>query len=156
MGLFVAVGRELATSSCSPGQGPGSAPRRRGFTLIELMITAAIVAILAAVAYPAYTSHVRKSHRAAAQSYLMDLAQKQTQYLLDNRGYAPTEAALNATTPTDVSKYYDTIGFDLCIPVACPPPSFTLTATPKAGTVQASDVTLTINQAGKKMPSDKW
>jgi prepilin-type N-terminal cleavage/methylation domain-containing protein len=82
MGLFLAAGRELATSSRSQGQ--GSAPRTRGFTLIELMIVVAIVAILAAVAYPAYTSHVRKAHRAAAQSCLMDLAQKQTQYLLDN------------------------------------------------------------------------
>ncbi len=154
MALLPPAGRELATSSRSQGQ--GNAPRTRGFTLIELMIVVAIVAILAAVAYPAYTSHVRKGYRAAAQSYLMDLAQKQSQYLLDNRAYAATEAALNATTPTDVSKYYDPIGFVLCSPVPCPPPSFTLTATPKAGTIQASDVTLSINQAGLKMPSDKW
>lgn len=150
MGLFLAVGRELATSS--PPQGPGSAPRRRGFTLIELMITVAIVAILAAVAYPAYTSYVRKGYRAAAQSYLMDVAQKQTQYLLDNRAYAATTAALNATAPTDVDNNY-TISVAV---TAGPPPAFTITAAPKAGTVQASDVTLTINQAGQKTPSDKW
>lgn len=150
MGLLLAAGRELATSSRPQGQ--GSAPRTRGFTLIELMITAAIVAILAAVAYPAYTSHVRKAHRAAAQSFLMDLAQKQTQYLLDNRAYAPTVAALNATAPTDVNNYYD---ISLVVQ-AGPPPSFILTAAPKTGSVQASDVTLTINQAGQKTPSDKW
>lgn len=155
MGLFVATGREFATSSCSRAQRQvqGSAPRRRGFTLIELMITAAIVAILAAVAYPAYTSHVRKGYRAAAQSYLMDLAQKQTPYLLDNRAYAPTEAALNATKPTDVNINYD-IRIDVCVVVSCPPPSFVITATPK-GTM-AGDVTLSINQAGAKTPSDKW
>ena len=152
MGLFVAAGRELATSSCSPGQGPGSAPRRRGFTLIELMITVAIVAILAAVAYPAYTSHVRKGHRAAAQSHLMDLAQKQVQYLLDNRAYAATEAALNVTAPTNVSNNYD-IGF---VVVAGPPPTYTITAAPKVGSAQAADVTLTLNQAGQKTPADKW
>jgi type IV pilus assembly protein PilE len=152
MGLFLAVSRELATSSRSQDQ--GSASRSRGFTLIELMIAAAVVAILAAVAYPSYTSHLRKAYRAAAQSYLMDLAQKQTQYLLDNRAYAPTEAALNATAPADVSKYYD-IGIAVCI-LPCPPapPSFLITAAPK-GTM-ASDATLTINQAGQKMPSDKW
>lgn len=149
MGLFLAVGRELARSRLSQGQ--GSAPRRRGFTLIELMIVVAIVAILAAVAYPAYTSHVRRGYRAAAQSYLMDLAQKQTQYLLDNRAYAHSKADLNATPPTDVSNNYDEIDFNV---QAGPPPTFKLTATPK-GTM-AGDVTLSIDQAGQKMPSDKW
>jgi len=149
MGLFPAAGLELASSRLS-SQGQGRVARRGGFTLIEVMIVVAIVAILAAVAYPAYTSHIRRGYRAAAQSYLMDLAQKQTQHLLDNRAYAATEAALNATAPTDVNKTYD-----ISIGVAAgPPPEFTITAAPK-GTM-AGDVTLTINQAGAKTPSDKW
>ena len=41
--------------------------RQIGFTLIELMITVAIVGILAAVAYPSYTTHITKSNRRAAQ-----------------------------------------------------------------------------------------
>jgi len=123
-----------------------------GFTLIELMVVVAVIAILAAVAYPSYTSHLAKGRRAAAQSYLMDLAQKQAQYLLDKRAYAPTEAALGATAPTEVNTYY-TIAVSVD---AGPPPTFQLSATPRAGTAQANDGILGIDQAGTKTPSDKW
>ncbi len=127
-------------------------PRNRGFTLIELVIAMVVIGILVAVAFPSYQAHLIKGYRAAAQSYLMDVAQKQQQYLLDNRAYAGTEAALNATQPAEVSKYYT-------VAIAAdpgPPPTFTITATPKAGTMQASEVTLSIDQAGQKLPSDKW
>lgn len=52
----------------------------RGFTLIELMVTAAIIAILAAVAYPSYMDSVRKGKRAEARTALMDLMQQQERY----------------------------------------------------------------------------
>ncbi len=47
----------------------------------------AIVAILASVAYPAYTNHVRKGVRRAAQAQMMDLANREQQFLLSNRAY---------------------------------------------------------------------
>lgn len=127
--------------------------RRAGFSLIELMVAVAIVGIIAAVAVPSYQQYMVKSSRAAAQGHLLDIAQAQQQYLVDNRAYAATLSDLNGmTTPADISKYY-TITIDV---TAGPPPTFTATATPKAGTRQASDVTLTINNAGTKTPSDKW
>ena len=65
-----------------------------GFTLIELMIVVAIIGILAAVAYPSYQDHIRKGNRSAAQAFMMDVAQRQQSYLLNNRSYATTLAAL--------------------------------------------------------------
>lgn len=119
---------------------------QRGFTLIELMVTVAIVGILAAIAYPSYQNYMIKSRRASAQAHLMDIAQRQQQYLLDVRGYAADLATLNVTTPSNVSTNYT---ITIATP-AGPPPTFTITATPIAGTPQATDGPLSINNTGVK------
>ncbi|HEV8363850.1 MAG TPA: type IV pilin protein [Gemmatimonadaceae bacterium] len=122
-----------------------------GFTLIELLTVIAIVAILAAIALPSYQAQIRKGNRAAAQSYLMDLAQREAQHLLDARAYASAEAALGYTaTPADVASHY-TIG--IAAPVVAPP-AFTITAT--AIGAQVADGNLTIDNQGTKTPSGKW
>ena len=107
--------------------------RRAGFTLIELMIAVAIVAIVAMIAIPTYNAQMVKGRRSSAEAALMDIAQREQQYLVDARGYAYSVAALNTTTPVDVSSYY-TIAIAAA---AGPPPTFTASATPIAGTAQA-------------------
>jgi type IV pilus assembly protein PilE len=119
------------------------------------MITVAIIGILAAVAYPSYQEHVRKANRADAQSFLMDLAQRQQQFLMDARRYASSIDELGVAVPERVARFYSVA----VVAPAGAPPTFTLTATPIAGSMQAPDlggVVLSLNQAGVKAPSGKW
>jgi len=126
--------------------------RQRGFTLIELLVAVAIVAILAAIAYPSYTRYVVKGNRAAAQAHLMDLGQAEAQYFADARTYANSVSALNVTTPSAVSDKY-TITIDA---PDTTPPTFTISAVPKTGTLQDGDGTLTIDNTGARTPAGKW
>lgn len=127
--------------------------REQGFTLIELMITVVIVAILAAVAYPSYQNHIIRGNRAAAQQFMLDVAERQAAFLLDARSYAATLGAggLNVAVPSEVSRHYN-----VTVAVGAAPPSYTITATPVAGSTQASDATLTLDNLGQKTPAAKW
>jgi len=124
--------------------------RMSGFTLIELMIAMVVIGILAAIAYPSYLDQMRKSRRASAQTFMMDVANREQQYLLDVRNYAVgagAVATLNTTVPTDVTQFY-TITIDP--PAATTPPSYTISATPIAGSAQVSDGVLTLDNLGNK------
>jgi type IV pilus assembly protein PilE len=58
-----------------------------GFTLIELMIALAVVAVLAAVAYPSYSDYVRRSRITEATTGLNDVRTRMEQFFQDNRRY---------------------------------------------------------------------
>lgn len=120
--------------------------RLRGFTLIELMIAVAIVAILAAVAYPSYQDHIRKSRRAEAQAFLLSVAGRQQQFLVDTRSFTASLAAIGIPTPPNVAVAYT-------IAASAPagnPPTFTLTATPNSRQAGEKCGTLGIDQNGTK------
>ena len=126
-----------------------------GFTLIELMITVTVVAILAAIAIPSYRQYIIRGNRSAAESVMMDLANREQQFLLANRSYADkTALAANGySLPSDVGQNYNwavTAGVD----VSSGAPIFTITFTPING--QSSDATLTLDNQGTKTPIASW
>ncbi len=129
---------------------PAAIGKRGGFKLIELMIVVAIIAILAMIALPSYDRYVIRSNRAVAKQFLLTVANKQEQYILDARQYATTLPALNLTAPAEVSTRY-TFSLNAC---AVPCTTYTITAT--AIGAQASDGNLTLDNLGNKLPADKW
>lgn len=85
----------------------------RGFTLIEVMITIAIIGILAAVALPAYNDYVRRGQVAEAPAYLSDYRVKMEQYFQDYKNYGSGTDCVNGTSApawtdfsTPGSKYF--------------------------------------------------
>ena len=61
--------------------------RQGGYTLIEILIVVAILGLLAAIAIPSYQNSILASNRSVAQAALLDLANRQEQFYLDNRTY---------------------------------------------------------------------
>jgi len=133
-----------------------------GFTLIELMVTVAIVTILATIAVTSYTSQVQKSRRTEAKSALLDLAGREERLFSTTNVYSSDEAFLGyATVSTPMTnmtfgnKYY-TLTAVVPDPAQAPGPpagipSYILTATPVAGNNQAGDTTckaFSVNQLG--------
>lgn len=106
---------------------------RLGFTLIELMIVVAVVAILSAIALPSYNEYIRRGHRADARTGLLQAAQWLERAATANGTY-PTTLPAALTWSGDTSKRY-TIDFDGTQTIA----GYTLVATRKSPGPQSGD-----------------
>lgn len=126
-----------------------------GFTLLELMITVAIIGILASLSYPSYMAFVAENNRSEAQGELLRFANLQEQYFVDYRTYGNLQALGEATnTITTKSGNYK-----IRVQAAFNAAGFVLRARAQ-GNQFDNDVTacttLRINQVGQKTPAICW
>lgn len=129
---------------------------QRGFSLIELMIVTAIIAILASFVYPSYVDQVRKSRRSEAKAALSDAAARMEQYFLDRKTYNTTDMTqlgYSADPHLTEGGYYSV---DISAATAT---SYTLTATAQAKGGQTKDTSCTpmqLTSTGVKTPTGCW
>ena len=119
--------------------------KQQGFTLIELMITVAIVAILASIAYPSYDQHVKKGRRENAKAELLGFVQNLDRQYAIKYSYEGTLAALSLPTqiPATGAAHYS-------VSISNNKTSYTLTITPTG--VQTGDKcgALSVKHTGEK------
>lgn len=129
----------------------------RGFTLVELMISVAVIAILSMIAYPSFIQSVRKSNRTDAQGALTRTANNLERFFSANGTYTIDAAAVGlnvdgGTAWSENGHYVMTIA-----PGATGiGSSYTVTATAAAGDIQAGDAgctTLTLDSLGRRTPN---
>lgn len=141
------IGMSGRSKQSSRALATGGAARPLGFTLIELMITVAVVAILAAIAIPSYQFAVVKSRRNVAQTCLAQAAQFMERYYTAKLTYV--DGTPPACTESSNATYYT---LNTGTPTAS---TFTMTMTPKGtqATREKDCGTMTIDQSGAKTAS---
>jgi type IV pilus assembly protein PilE len=124
----------------------------RGYTLVELIVTLTVLGLLSMLAYSSFEKYMIRATRSAAEQFMIDIATREAEYLLDARTYANTigTGGLNLPTPLKVASNYN-----VSITVSSGPPAgYLITAAPIGR--QTQDGVLTLDDTGQKLPVGKW
>ncbi len=127
-----------------------------GFSLVELLIVVAIIGILAAIAYPAYGRYKVGTNRTSAQSEMVDIAKKLTNYKMANQTFTGRTAMniYGATTIPRTNPLYDITLTDvdgvLLTDASAKVRTWLIVATPRTGTEQAGNGVICLNDQGQK------
>lgn len=130
-----------------------------GFTLIELMITVAIVGVLAAIAFPSYSAYLAKGRRADARVQLASAQQWTERFYSENFNYATDTASNTISSTFSVQAFSQSprLGdgiaiYTLSVTVGATSQTYTLTASPVAGRAMANDLcgNFTLNNTGRR------
>ena len=133
--------------------------KQAGVTLIELMIVVVIVAIISGFAYPSYVQYVTDTKRTAATSVLLQIADRQQQFFMDNKAYAADLTdlgfAANPYVISDDGTASNVADTDSVYTIALSnvaATTYTITATPLHGQLSrdADCGSLTLNQTGNR------
>ena len=122
----------------------------KGFTLIELTVVLALVAILAALALSSYKTQVARIHRAEVQQFMLSVANREETYRLDTRRYGTLED-LRMAVPDAIRPYYSV---ELVADNDSLTPGYTLKATPEATLPSESE--LQLDHQGQLSPPELW
>lgn len=128
-------------------QRPSSRQRVRGFTLIELMITVAVVAILAAVAIPSYQQHILKSRRAQAKADMAEVSQLMERYHTVQNTYVGYALPFTQSPREGTARYTLALSNQTAS-------AFTLTVTPNSTQSRDKCGTMTLDSVGRKTPDN--
>jgi len=122
---------------------------QQGFNLVELIITLAIVAILAKLALPTYTQHLMKVRRIDGQMALIHLAAAMEQYYLVHQSYQGADLGKLHIDPLSPQGFYT-------LSITAKPKAYTLSATPISNQSQDHCTPLTLTHQNQKGPAHCW
>jgi len=121
--------------------------KSKGITLIELIITVAILGIIASIAYPSYQEQVSKTRRADAQGALLGLSNALERYYTQNNTYVGASLGTTGIFPNEAPIDGNTKYYDLSI-AASTATTYTVQARPKGS--QAGNGQLQLDSNGPR------